>query len=147
VNGSPPRAEAADDNLGGSAADADAALAARYGRSASGRRRTGIVVIAIVAAALTGWAVWAALGQSGDTVGGLVESYDVRSPHEISVTLQITRTAEGPAQCTVVALASDHAQVGRHVVRLAPATSGTRTITTLVRTEREATTADVTDCR
>jgi uncharacterized protein DUF4307 len=123
------------------------AMTTRYGRPSATGRRLGIALIVVVAAALVGWLVWAALGQAGDSVGGLVESYDVRSPHQISVTLQITRTSDGPARCTVVALASDHAEVGRHVVTLPTGPSGTRTVTTAVRTEREATTADVTDCR
>jgi Domain of unknown function (DUF4307) len=122
------------------------AMAARYGRPSVGRRRAGVVVIAVVVGGLLGWLVWAALGQSRDTVGGLVQSYDVRSPHEISVTVQITRTSAAAVHCTVSAIASDHSEVGRRVVRLPAGSSGTRTITTTVRTEREATTADVAGC-
>ena len=122
------------------------AMAARYGRPSAARRRVGFAVIALGVAALLAWVVWAALGQSGNNVGGLVESFDVRSPHEVSVTVQITRTSTDAVHCTISAMASDHAEVGQRVVRLPAGSSGTRTITTVVRTEREATTADVVDC-
>jgi hypothetical protein len=121
-------------------------MAERYGRTSPGRRRAGIVAIAVGVLALLGWAVWAALAQSHDSVGGLVESYDVKSPHEVSVTVQITRTSTDAVHCTITAIATDHTEVGQRVVRLPAGVSGTRTITTLVRTEREATTADVVNC-
>ena len=121
---------------------------ARYGRPSVPRRRAGIVVIAVGVLALLGWVVWAALGQAdNNNVGGLVESYDVTSPHQVTVTVQITRTSTDAVHCTITAIATDHSEVGQRVVRLPAGPSGTRTITTVVRTEREATTADVGDCR
>jgi uncharacterized protein DUF4307 len=125
---------------------AEQAMAERYGRTSPGRRWAGIVAMAIGVLALLGWVVWAALAQSHNSVGGLVESYDVRSPHEVSVTVQITRTSTDAVHCTITAIATDHTEVGQRVVRLPAGPSGTRTITTVVRTEREATTADVVDC-
>ncbi len=122
------------------------AMAERYGHPSLARGRAGLAVIVFLAVALLGWAVWAALGQTGEQVGGLVESYDVRSPHLVSVTLQITRESTDAVQCTVSAIASDHVEVGRQVVRLPPGDTGTRTVTTVVRTEREATSADVASC-
>lgn len=126
--------------------DVAEAMAVRYGRPSVGRQRAGWAVVALVVVALLGWLMWAALGRSHDTVGGLVESFDVRSPHAIAVTVQITRTTTAAAQCTVTAIASDHSQVGRKTLRLPAGPSGSRTLTTLVRTEREATAADVVDC-
>jgi hypothetical protein len=121
-------------------------LVARYGRPSQQRRRVGLVVVSIATLALLAWAIWAAIGQSDGAVGGLVESYDVRSPHAVSVTVQITRGSGDPVECTVSAIAEDHSEVGRRMVRLPAGDSGTHTVTTLVRTEREATAADVTDC-
>lgn len=123
------------------------AMAARYGRPAVPRRRVGIAVIAVGVAALLVWVVWAAIGQSRNNVGGLVESFDVKSPHAMSVTVQITRGSTKAVHCTVVALATDHSEVGQRVVRLPAGPSGTLTVTTLVRTERGATAADIVDCR
>src|SRR6476646_2884065 len=61
------------------------ALAARYGRSSDARRWRGVAVIAVAALALLVWVVWAAFGQlKHHDVGGLVESFEVRSPHEVS---------------------------------------------------------------
>ena len=123
------------------------AMDARYGRPTVPRRRAGVAVIAVGVVALLGWVVWAAMGQADDNrVGGLVESFDVRSPHEVAVTVQITRTSTDAVQCTITAIATDHTEVGQRLVRLPAGPSGTRTITTVVRTEREATTADVVGC-
>jgi hypothetical protein len=126
-------------------ADADA-MAARYGRPSGARRRVGYAAIALGVAALLIWVVWAAMGQASHDVGGLVESFEVRSPHEVSVTVQITRSSTDAVHCTITAIATDHSEVGQRVVRLPAGSSGTRTITILVRTEREATAADVVDC-
>lgn len=121
-------------------------MTARYGRPAVGRRRAGWVLVALVVAGMLGWLVWAALGRSQDSVGGLVESFDVRSPHGIAVTVRITRTSTDAVQCTITAIASDHSQVGLLTLRLPAGPAGTSTLTTLVKTEREATAADVAGC-
>jgi hypothetical protein len=126
---------------------ADPAMAERYGRPALARRWVGLAAIAIGVLVLLGWAVWAALGQSHRGVGGLVESFDVRSPHQVAVTVQITRRSTDPVQCTITAIATDHTEVGQRVLRLPAGATGTRTLTRVVRTEREATSADVVDCR
>ena len=95
---------------------------------------------------LLGWLVWAALSHSRQDVGALVESFDVRSPHQVAVTVLITRTSSAAVHCTVAAIASDHATVGQRVLRLPPGSSGTSRVSALVRTEREATTVDVVGC-
>lgn len=127
--------------------DSDGTLAARYGRRPARRVPTWLVLAVVVVAALLGWAVWAAFGSSRDTVGALVQSYSVRSDHLVSVTVEITRTTSQPVQCTVTATATDHSQVGEQVVRLPAGSSGTMVRTVDVRTERQATSADVGACR
>ena len=128
-------------------AGAGSSLDARYGRRPPRRVATLRIVGVVVVLALLGWAVWAAFGRSADTVGAVVRSYDVRSPHLVSVTVDITRTTPDPVRCTVVAIATDHTRVGEHVVRLPTGNSGTASVTVAVRTERTATSADVDDCR
>lgn len=127
--------------------DPEQSLATRYGRSSTRNRYAGPAVVAMLAVVLLAWAVWAALGQSHDAVGGLVQSFRVTSPHEVSVTVQITRTSTGPVRCTLSAVAEDHSQVGETVVRIPSGRSGTRTLTTTIKTERTATTAIVAGCR
>jgi hypothetical protein len=126
--------------------DPEQSLATRYGRPARSRY-TGPAVVALLAVVLLAWAVWAALGQSHDAVGGLVQSFRVTSPHEVSVTVQITRTSTGPVRCRLSAVAEDHSQVGETVVRIPSGPSGTRSLTTTIKTERTATTAVVAGCR
>ena len=121
-------------------------LATRYGRPSVAHRNLGVVLIGLVVAVLLLWVVWATLGRSEDRVSGLVESFVVRSPHEVAVTVQITRSGTGPAHCTIEAIATDHSSVGQRVVRLPAGPGGTHRISTVIRTEREATAADVVDC-
>lgn len=123
------------------------ALDARYGRVNRGRHRLGVAVIAVLTLALAAWAVWAAWGQSSGQVSGLVQSYAVTSPHAIRVTVQITRPSGQAAHCAVWALASDHSRVGEDVVRITTAGPTTAVRTLVIRTDREATTADIGTCR
>jgi hypothetical protein len=127
-------------------AGADQSLAERYGRPSPAGRRLGIAAIAVIVAGLLAWLVWAALAQSRSTIGGVVQSYDVRSPHQIVVTLQVSRGSGDAVTCTVTALASDHTEVGRRAVRDPAGQSGTRAFRVAVKTEREATTATVAGC-
>lgn len=125
----------------------EAALDERYGRRPAGKVPRAVLLGVIVVAALLAWAAWAAFGPTPDTVGAVVRSYDVKSQHLVSVTVDITRTTTAAVQCTVTAIATDHSQVGEGVVRLPAGDSGTTSVTLAVRTEREATTADVDTCR
>lgn len=127
-------------------AEADA-LAARYGRRPAGGLQTTKILAVVIVAALLAWAIWAAFGRSGDSAGAVVRSFEVRSEHLMTVTVDITPASSDPARCTVTALATDHTQVGEQVVRLPAGSSGTSSVTVSVRTEREATSADVGDCR
>ncbi|MGI8700023.1 MAG: DUF4307 domain-containing protein [Nocardioidaceae bacterium] len=128
-------------------ADVDEALAARYGRRPAGGVPTGKILAGLVVAALLAWALWAAAGQQRASVDAVVRSYRVQSEHLVSVTVDITRSTSKEAQCTVSALATDHTAVGERVVRLPAGNSGTQSVTVPVRTEREANSADVDDCR
>jgi hypothetical protein len=118
----------------------------RYGR-ASRHGRSGLILIAVVAVALGGWAVWAAVGQSHDAITAIVQSFRVPSDHQMSVTVQITRGSSSRVHCVVSALASDHSTVGESVVAVPPGRSGTTTLTVSVKTERRAVAADVGRCR
>lgn len=122
-------------------------LDARYGRHSGTSRARARLLAVVVAVALLAWAAWAAFGSTPDTVGAQIRSYEVESAHLVAVTVDITRTTSTAVECTVTAIATDHTPVGQHVVRLPTGDSGTESVTLEVRTEREATTADVGDCR
>lgn len=119
-------------------------LLARYGEPKRTPRRLGIVAIALVALTLLGWLVWAAWSNGHPAVSAQVHSYDVVSPHVVNVTVDYS-TASAPAQCVISAQAVDHSVVGQRVVRL-PGGVSEQTLSTSIRTNREATTATVGDC-
>jgi hypothetical protein len=122
-------------------------LAERYGRPSRGRSRVGVVVVAVLAVALGAWAIWAAIGQTSHAVSGIVRSYRVVSPHQISVSVQITRQSEAAVRCTVRAVASDHSTVGETVVTVPAGHSGGTTLTVSVKTERLSAGAAIGRCR
>lgn len=121
-------------------------LSERYGRRPTDRRRTGVIMIAVAIVGLGAWAIWAAVGQSQNAISAIVQSFHVTSPHSISVTVQVTRDSSQPVHCVVTALASDHSTVGETTLRVPTGGGGTRTLTTVVKTERPAVSADIGDC-
>ena len=127
--------------------DTERPLATRYGQPSRGAGVGWKIALAVLVVAALAWVAWAALARSShDQVGALVQSYQVESPHAMSVTVQITRTSTSAVQCTVSAIATDHSQVGETVVGLPAGASGTRTVTAVVKTERTATSANVGRC-
>lgn len=122
-------------------------LDARYGRRSPTSQPRARILAVIVVVALLAWAAWAAFGSTPDTVGAQIRSYEIKSEHLVAVTVDITRTTSTAVECTVTAIAADHTPVGQHVVRLPTGDSGTESVELAVRTEREATAADVGDCR
>jgi hypothetical protein len=122
-------------------------MASRYGSAPRSRRLLTLGAVVVVAAALLAWLLWAAWRQSTGTVDGSVSAFDIIGPHRIDVTLEIRRPAHTAVRCTLQAQATDHSVVGQTVVSLSPAGSSDVTVRTSVRTEREATTAVVSDCR
>ncbi len=145
--GDPARDDRSASDQGGPAGSTERPLSERYGRPPRGSsRRWKIVAAAIAAGVALGWVVWAAWGQSHDSVGALVQSFRVTSPHDVRVTIQVSRTSSQAVQCTVSALATDHSQVGQSLVSIPAGPSSTRVVTIVVKTERLATSADVADC-
>ncbi len=97
--------------------DSAAALAERYGRAGRGRRRgttLGLAVAALAGAVLVVFVVWAFLDQADPDVRSTLQTYDVRSEHEVVAELVVVRgDASVRATCRVHAVAQDHSTVGR----------------------------------
>jgi hypothetical protein len=105
------------------------------------------VALALVIVALLAFLAWSAWVHATTSVSGEVVSFDVRSEHRIDVTVQISRPAGKAAQCTLQAQAEDHSVVGEVVVSVAAASAAESEVTSIVKTDREATSASVSDCR
>lgn len=122
-------------------------LAERYGVASRRRRLPLLVSGAVVGLALLGWVGWAAWLQSTPEVGGRPASFNVVSTHRVLVVVDVVRRDGGSVTCTVSAQAVDHVTVGEDDVTIATGRSGEAQTTIALRTDREATSVTVTDCR
>jgi len=129
------------------AAAARAAMPERYGRPSWWRRAGLLVAVALLVGGGLWWLVDAALEGSREEVAAGVAGFDVRSAGRTEVTLEVRRSVTTAAVCAVYAQAEDKAVVGERRVRLPARAPGTETVTVVIVTEREATTAAVTRCR
>ena len=122
-------------------------LEERYGVESPTRRRTKQVVVAAVALALLGWLGWAAWEHSQSDVTGELKTFEVIDEHEVRVAVELTRHDGQAIVCDVVAQADDHTTVGEGTVTAPAGPSSHLTVTASVRTDREATSATVSNCR
>lgn len=121
-------------------------MADRYGVPSPYARIVTVALLTLLAAAFLGWLIWAALDHAASPAQPRVRSYDVVSPHEIRVVLDVRRPENAALVCTVTAQAEDHSVVGEKVVRVPPGEDGELTMRVSVTTDREATTADISGC-
>ncbi len=108
-------------------------LTARYGT----RRRprwTWWVVAAVGVGAGVAWAAWVAFQPR--PVTATVWAYDVQSDTRTVVTLDVRRSDDDPARCTVYVQAEDHGVVGERTVDVAPSGRKVTRIEIPVETER-----------
>jgi uncharacterized membrane protein len=106
-----------------------------------------VSLVAALAVAFLAWLAWAALHQAGQSVTGRLTGFTVLSPHAVRVTLVVDRSSGQSVVCTVEARAADHGLVGSQDVTVPAGESGSVPFEATLRTDREATTADVTGCR
>lgn len=132
----------------GSSSDGDEAarLSRRYGGRTSRGYRRRLVVITVAAVVLAAWAVWAGWAQSRPEINARLHSFEVLSPHRISVRIDVYRPGTNAVKCTVVARATNHQPVGEEVWRLPPGESGTHPVSGTIKTSRAATSANVERC-
>jgi hypothetical protein len=119
----------------------------RYGAPSRARDVALRVLVVAVAAAFLGWLTWAALHQASQSVTGRVSGFTVISQHAVRVTLLVDGSGGDSVVCTVEARAADHGLVGSQDVTVPAGESGSVPFEATIRTDREATTADVTGCR
>lgn len=121
-------------------------MAERYGVGSPRRRGIALGAVALAIVALLGWLGWSAWDQATRTVAATISSFDVVSAHRIEVTVDIHRPAGSTAQCTLRAQASDHSVVGELVVSVPAGGESDVQIRTAIKTDHEATSADVSSC-
>lgn len=121
-------------------------MAERYGDTSPAAKRARILAVGLLFLALVAWAVWAALDHASPAYGARIRSYDVVSPHQVRVQLDVHRLADAGFGCTVTAQAEDHSVVGEKLVQVPRGAAGDLVVTTSVVTDREATTAVISNC-
>jgi hypothetical protein len=119
----------------------------RYGTPSRARRVALIAAASALAAAFLGWLAWAALHQAREGVSAQIVGFTVVSPHAVRVTLEVDSGDDADVVCTVEARAADHGLVGTRDVTVPVDDGGSARYETVIRTDREATTAAVTGCR
>ena len=121
-------------------------VAGRYGSDRPKRRRVAVALGSLIAAALTAWAVWAALSLGNPAIDATVTAYDVVDTHEVRVKVTLhLRDTDTAGSCLLRATAEDHTVVGELNLTTAELRSAKGTWISL-RTERRATTATVVRC-
>ena len=119
----------------------------RYGVESPTRRRVKQVAVAAVVLALLGWLGWAAWSHSQGDVAGRLKAFDVVSEHEVEVAVVVSRPAGQAVVCDVIAQAEDHSTVGEGLVKVPAGDVRDLTATATIRTDREATSVTVSNCR
>lgn len=99
----------------------------------------------VAATALLSWLVWVVLS-GGTRVDATVQSFEVRSPREVTLVVTVHRSDESPVRCTVVAQAEDHSVVGEDVVEVPAGAARDVAVRVTLRTDREAVAVGEPDC-
>jgi len=122
-------------------------MAERYGDAPRRHQLPLLVTGFVVGLVLLGWLGRAAWLHSTPEVSGRLASYDVVSTHRVRAVVDVSRPGGGSVTCTVSAQADDHVTVGEDDVTIATGQAGEVQTTMTLRTDREATSVSVTDCR
>jgi hypothetical protein len=120
----------------------DQTLTDRYAAPPRWRRRATIAFVAVLALVSLGWVAWAAYSEATPKVESQLVTFHVAGEHAVQAQIDVN-VSSGTigASCTVDAVADDHSIVGE--LHFRPA-DGTNRVT--VRTERIATSVDLTGC-
>ncbi|MBI9114717.1 DUF4307 domain-containing protein [Sanguibacter suaedae] len=127
--------------------DDAARLADRYGAPRAPRRRTLVVVGAILLACGVAGAAWLAFGPSDDGVRGKTFGFSVLSSEEVEIRFDVAKPQDATVVCTLDAMNAGYAQVGTKDVTIGPSDAPERRYTTTIATSEEAVTAVVDSCR
>lgn len=119
----------------------------RYGVASPTRRRATQLAVAALGLLLLGWVAWAAWEHGRSDVSGVLTAYDVKSAHAVRVVVDISRGDDAAVVCDVTAQADDHSSVGEGRVKAVAGGANQVTATVTIRTDREATSVTVSNCR
>ncbi len=122
-------------------------LQERYGVRPAASRRVTVALVSVVAALGLGWLGWAAWSQATPDVSAALRSFDVVSPHEVEVVIDVHRASGDAVRCDVSAQADDHSVVGEDDVVVPAGDQGDLRVSVTLRTSRRATIATVDNCR
>lgn len=100
--------------------------------------------LALLMAALGGWAVWMAVANTPD-VDGILQRTTVHSDKAVTVYFEVAKDQQVPAQCTVRALGLEGFPVGSETVRIPAATERARMSQRLT-TSKPAASTQVVNC-
>lgn len=101
----------------------------------------------MTAAMALAWLLWVAWTHSTPAVRGELRSFTVVTQHQIDVVLDISRSEGGAVTCLVKAQASDHSIVAEDQIEVPAGDAGALVFEASIETQREATSASVTNCR
>lgn len=119
----------------------------RYGVRPAGWGRVTVTLVAFVAGLALAWIGWAAWSQATPDVDAGVRSFDVVSPHEVEVVVDVRRESRDAVRCDLSAQADDHSVVGEDELVVPAGEERYLPVTVTLRTSRQATTATVDNCR
>ncbi len=126
-----------------------AALDARYGRSAGGRRRERWIVISaaiLFAGVFTAWVFWAGLDNGQGSLEARNLGHSLVDDKTVSVTWEVSVTAGTEVSCALQAQNEAHGIVGWRIVELPASETYTRRFTETVRTAQRAVTGLIYRC-
>ncbi len=119
----------------------------RYGVRSPRHRILTVLAVGGVAAVALGWLLWVAWVHSTPDVSGELRSFSVVSEHRVDVLIDIQRADGDSVTCSVKAQASDHSIVAEDEIEVPAGDAGNLVFEASIKTEREATSASVTNCR
>ena len=90
------------------------------------------------------WSAWIAFQPR--PVTAVLWGYDVKSNTRTDLTLDVRRSDDDPARCTVYVLADDHSIVGERTVDVPPSGRTVTRVTVQVETERRGVTGKLRTC-
>jgi hypothetical protein len=124
-------------------------LNARYGRTASRRRRNIIGIISLglfMVVTFTVWAIWSGLFRPTTAVEYVSVGQSRVSSNQLKVTYEISVNTGSPTKCAIQALDQNFGIVGWRIVSIPASSVRSRTFSSIVRTAQPAVSGLIYQC-